>query len=369
MRNIIVNLFHAVQYEEFIRVVVSDASILSLHIRKEKLLNALKFALKDKADLFQYLKENENAPVEIVISNEATECQSITTGKLKEKDIISLSNNLLTEKSESANILFYEKKLLYGNNFISICLMKLSSPVVSIFQQLLSVKNLAISVSCWPMWIIASYFNLYSSDMDKFSASLFIIEFEESWEIIVLNNGNYFCYRRGNIRNFNRKLEIENTLTYIGQALKINLNDVAIYSVGKDMIMSFTKNSPIDMKIISKIGKFKMLHNSKNTIRIAKLGAGILSLTILSNALHNIVEIFDYKREIKDANQIINSIDNKVIDEIAIWENIDGCNYTPLIDFKNVLRENSPDKRLKNALINIDVKTNKITVETIADEQ
>ncbi|MDR3224321.1 MAG: hypothetical protein LBT03_01915 [Holosporales bacterium] len=368
MRNII-RLFDDVGREEFIRAVVFDKSVLLCHIRDSKSIKTVSFDFNDINDLFSYLAEYEIIPIEVIISSKTMFCKSIVVNKLRESDVISLATSMLSEKKETVNIVCYEKKLSYRTGDIVICDMKVDTTASYLIQKLLKVKNLVLSASCWPIWIVSSYFDMYNSDLNKFSASLFVIEYDDSWEMVVFYCGCYTCYRRGNIENFDRKIEIENTLMHINKTLKIDPNDVVVYSIAENTILCFTANSPVDMRFVSTEGKFEVSKCSRILDRIVKFGGGTLFLTMFICTITDVFKVFEYQRKIESANNTMKSVDTKVLNEAALWKDINQNNVSKKINFKKELRKNhNTKKNLKKATVKINTDTNEVTVNTIHDE-
>jgi hypothetical protein len=363
------NLFKNITNKDFIRIVVFDNFLHLLHIKEGEQTQKLLFNLREKHELFKYLDKNRSLPIEIAIYSNTMTCKSISINNLKRKDLKVLAMNMLIDKEKLINVVCYENKLSYKNKVILFCDMKLTPIIITIIQELLSVKNRIISTSCWPLWLINSYLSNYKIDTDKFPVALFTIENEDIWEIIVLFDERYVCYRHGAIGNFNKKLETENTIKYVNQVLDINPNNIAIYSITEETILSFRKTQQINMNIVSKneklntIGELRKFDNCINFACIAGL------LFFLCSAALNTVKIFSCDVKIANINKIIDGIDKELLNEIKIWDEVDYLNYKTNFDFKNALEKHLQNSQKKLLNVSMEVKAENITVNTITENQ
>jgi hypothetical protein len=248
--------------------------------------------------------------------------------------------------------------------------MKLSSVGLGAIQELLNIENSITSVSSWPFWIVSSYFDFYPEEIDKFSAYTFIVENEKEWEIIIIRNKEYVCYRRGNIENFDKKTETENSIKFIVQNFNIDPNDVVICAISDKTISSFIQSSTIDMNIISNSVSFDISHEPNNLNKIAKILCSIIFFGISLNMISDIFKIRSYGEKIENAENTISLIDPNMVKEIATWENINesDCLFKP--DFKSALRKKTSElgQKLQNVSMEVDDKTKEIILKTIYDE-
>lgn len=367
----IIDLFGKINFEEFIRVILFDDSIKLIHILNNKLINKISIELREKTKIFEYLENNSSIPMDVIISSNTMSCRSVSVNKLKEKDIHTLATNILVGKKESINLVCYEKKMSYRNGAVSLCDMKLSPVISIILEEILNIGNPVSSFLGWPFWIVSSYFELYPSDKNKFEASLFIIETEKIWEIIAIHNEKYICYRHGNLENFNKKIETENVIKFTNQMFNIDPNDMVIYSINNKTISTFTKNSHVRMKAISKSGEICIANKTQNINFILKIACSIVFLGLFINTIFDVIKIFHYDNRIQESRDTIDSIDPEIVNEIAFWGSLDDYGYMDRVDFKSKLKEKTKNskQKLQNASIKIDEKTKQIVMNTIYDNE
>jgi hypothetical protein len=363
------NLFHDVTRKEFIRVVILDDYLRLLHVREREHTQTLRFSPMEKYKLFGYLSDNSSLPFEIIIYNNAMTCKSISVNNLKRKDLKTLASNILVDKEKLVNVVCYENKFSYKNKVVLFCDMKLTPVTISIIHELLAVKNQVISISCWPLWLINSYLSHHKIDTDKFPVALFTVENENIWEIIVLFDGKYVCYRHGIIENFNKKLETENTIKYINQILDVNLNDIAIYSITEETILNFKKIQRTNMNIVSKDKKLNVVSGLRKFDNYIKLACTACLLLFLCNAALSSVKILNYRAKITNINKIIDGVDKNLLNEIDIWNEVNDMDFKVDFDFKKALEECIQDKQKKLLNVSMEIKAGNIIVNTITEGQ
>ncbi len=352
--------------KEFIRIIISDDKVKLSHFKDKTIIKNLDVLLKENQQIFNYLLENSSVFTEIVISSNTIFNRSISLRNLKESDIKALATNLLIEKKESANLVAYEKKLSYRNGFANICNMNLSSAFILILDNLLKIENPIISISTWPIWLVSSYFQIYSMDLNKFEISVFIGEYENRWEIIAVQNKKLISYRQGNIENFNKKSETENILKYITHTLNVSLNDIVIYSINNDTISEFSSIAPVNMSLVSKSGNFVDFNRKQSLNIIFKAACIIGFLVVFSSTIFDIYKIFDYKNQIQNNENLLEGIPDTVTKDLPLWNELKEYNYDHHIRLKTELQKETDMKRkLKNVSIKIDEKSDKLTINTI----
>lgn len=368
----ILNLFCKLSYDEFIRCFVFDDYIELSHIKDEKIFKTTKYDFIDKTNIFTYLENNATIPVEFVISNKTMNCKSVSLKNISSKDVKTLVKNTLINKGESINTICFEKKISYKSGSISISEFNLNPVLTKILEELLEIKNQIISVLTWPIWIIYSYFDKFPEDRNKFMTSIFVIENENGWEIIALYKGKFICYRRGGIENFNKNLEIENTMKYMSHMLKADPKDLAIYSINDETLKTFVVNSRVNMEIMSKSETLNIKQNPKNFNRTIKIASCSMFLLLFTNTVADIIKIFNIDEKIESSEKNIESIDKNILSEISMWNDIDSGNYIMQANFKDTLRKYAASEkinRLQNVSMKVNDETKKVDIAAIPDNE
>lgn len=356
--------------KEFIRIFVLDDMLKLYHLKDEKYIKRLEALLKNHVEVFSYLHQHISLPIEIVISSNTMFNRIVNLRNLKESDIRTLAKNLLTEKNEAINLVSYEKKFSYRRGFINICDMKLSPVVLTILSNLLHIENPISKISTWPIWIVASYFKTYQVDINKFEFSLFIGEYEKRWEIIAVKNKKIISYRQGNIASFNKKTETENVLKYIKITFDIKLEDIIIYSLNDETIDEFTDMASVNMNLMSNSNEFNDFNQRQNLDTLFKVACSIGFLIAFSSTVFDIFKIFDYKQDIQSNERFLSDIPDKVVEEIPLWNQLKDYNYDHRINIKSeIKKELTNNRKLRNVSINIDEKSNKLTINTVYEHQ
>lgn len=352
--------------KEFIRVIISDDKLNLFHFRDKIIIKSIEVLLRENSQIFNYLSENSSIFIEIIISSNTMVNRSISLRNLKESDIKTLATNLLIEKKETVNFVAYERKLSYRSGFATICNMNLSSALILILDNLLKLENPIYAISTWPIWLVSSYFQYYPMDLNKFEVSLFVGEYNNRWEIIATQNKKIISYRQGNIENFNKKAETENILKYITNTFNVSLEDIVIYSINNETLNEFTDIAPVNMSLISKSKSF-VDFNRKQTLNLVFKAACIIGFLIaFSTTVFDIFRIFDYKNHIQNNENLLEEIPTNVVNEIPLWNKLRKYNYDHHIKLKSELqKELDIHKKLKNVSIKIDEKNDKLTINTV----
>jgi hypothetical protein len=360
-------MFRYGNFEEFIRIVVFDDNLLLCHFKNGKLQHTSDFGPQDKKEVFEYLNKNTAIPVEVAIHSSTLACQSISASNLKSGDIRALATNLLSEKDESIDTMFYEASAQPGCSSVIMCDMRMQPEILAFVQGLPAAKNPILSISCWPLLVARHYYDLHESDVRVFAALLLIIECDESWEMIVTCDGSCAYYRSGDTSNFDRTTEIENTLKYINKILKIKPSDIVIHSVSRDVILNFTKASPIHMGIISKAAKVDIVRYSRGAEKIIKLGCIFVTLLTCVCSTMDLLEIWNHKGKLTEARKVIKSIDKRIFDEASLWQSLEANSYGSSLDCKAVLLQHIRDDAgiLRNASIAVGPSAKDVKVSVV----
>jgi hypothetical protein len=236
-------------------------------------------------------------------------------------------------------------------------------------QKLLTVKNLISSVSCWPIWIANHYCSLYQSDSHKFAALLLITEHDELWEMVVVRNRNCMYYRSGNINVFNKAKETEDTLQYISRILKINPNNVMIYTIAKEAILNLTEASTARMSCVSRGVKISIAHYVREIDKVIKFGSYLIIAISAICSVINAFNIVNYNEKLTKAHETIASIDKKIINEACMWKSIESIGYGNILDFREMLLQRVQESKvLRNASITMGESVDDVKINVIPEE-
>jgi hypothetical protein len=356
--------------QNFIRVAVFDNGIRLTHIKDFRVATDISSEFIHKDEILQYLSKNTTVGVELVISDRIILCKSISSDKLSIRDIRSLAENTIG-KQDIANTVCYELPLFKKVKSIVMCTLFLNPIIADVIQQFMRINNLLLGITCWPVWVVDSYFALFPGDSRKFGASLFTIESEKTLEIIVTNDDKFICYRRGNIETFNKAIEEQNTIRYIFQAHKINPNDVAIYHINNETINRFTSRSARCMRIISQSLNCNMIEFARIAHRISSCLCGLVFCLLSVCTVTKYIELRDIKEKIRDSQDVLKSVDKKIMDESNLWALLHG-DYHKNYDFKKAIREQMREDRLERAnkiTLNVDKSSNTVSVDLCVHER
>ena len=367
----IIELFKDISFEEFLRIILSDNSLTLIHINKATIINKIDVDLIDKIRIFEYIKERLSLPLEVIISSNTMSCRSVALDRLNEKSLIALANNVIDGKNGSVNLVCYEKKLLYGKGNASFCDMKLTPVTIAILKEAINIGNPISAVAAWPFWLVSSYFKIHPADSDKFKAPIFVVKQHNSLEIIALYNGKYVYYRKTSLENLDENAEIDNAIKFLGQLFNTELDDIVIYNLNEETLNTFTMNSSINMKLVSKTADFAIDDKARRASLILKSACSLFFIGLFTNTIFDVVKIFNYNARTHTAEKVMNSIDPGVIDEIATWNSLED--YVPIkhLDVKSQIAEKTKgsSKKLQNVSVKIDEKTKQGTVDIIYEEK
>jgi hypothetical protein len=345
------------------RVAIFDNCIRLAHIKNLKIAKDISSDFIHRGSILRYLSENAKTSVELIISDRVISCKSILLDKLSIRDVMRLAESSIN-KQEIANTACYELPLLKKMKNIAICTLFLNPIIADIVQQFLKIDNLILGITCWPIWIVDSYFSLFPEDSKKFGVSLFTVESEKTLEIIVMNDDKFICYRRGDIETFNKTIEEQNTIRYISQVYKINPNDIAIYHISNDTISGFAERSTRYMHVVSQNLNCKFLGFSRIVRGIMSCISGIIFCYLTFVIAINGLDLCEMKEKIQRSKGILQSVDKRVIDEADLWIELQG-RYNEQYDFKGAVRKKMEESGLNHAskiILNVDETLNTVLV-------
>lgn len=323
MQKKILNLFSGNAKKNFVRVNVFDDFLSIAHIKNGVTSNKSTVDIDHSAKLLAYLHTHITHPIEIVIGSSAMSCKSVPAKKMTNGDVRSLAIHTLDNKKHSVNTIFYgHRKIFASKEQVSICEALISPKATSVLNELLLVRNPIHCITVWPIWVVSTYFDRFLEDENKFACSLFIVERNDSCEIIGYNAGGFVCYRQGLNSSTNKKVEIEETIRYLSQFHKISSDDVAIYVINEDVLDGFVTHSNQNMSMISNVIDDKLLPLNCNVCKIANISMLSISSILLISLLVNTAERRNIIDELDAELKIANSIDKKVLDEAPLWQNI-----------------------------------------------
>ncbi|MDR1234206.1 MAG: hypothetical protein LBJ92_03630 [Holosporales bacterium] len=381
--------FYSLRFD-LIRLFAFDDSIKLTHIRNERIIRSIKCNLPDtrptpkppeseqKTDyvtggkgtidtILTYLNNNPKIPVEIIISNKTMSCRSVPAN-LSNSDIKSMVASDL--RSDSTNTVLYESNLFKKYGSIVSCKMQLPKQIIDSIKFILGIGNHFLGITCWPIWIISSYFIAFPEDKNKFSTSIFTIEMKCNWEIIVLHEDRYVCYRRGLNDQFDKNDEIANTIKHVSQICKIDPEDVVIYSINENTIASFTNRSESYMNILSDGIDFSSIKISQNLRRVINVSCILLLITLPLTMVSDIIDTFEISANIEESQKALNSVDRNVLNEIELWKRIGSSLHFKKHNFYSELQkyaECNDVKLLRQASLTVDESSDQITIDIVPE--
>jgi hypothetical protein len=360
----IANLRH-VRFSEFFRLIIFDDFVVLQHVKNGAITKQIQSDLVDFRTLADYLHGNYKISVEIIVANKSISCKSISS-KLSRADLKDFANENL--KQDAVNIVFYENKFFDKRKSITICYLLLQPKIICILQRVINLDNNILGITCWPVWLISSYFDAFPKDRGKFNASFFTIETSRGWEIIALHEDNFVCYRNVSGDNLDRELETDNTIKYVARICKINPENIAIYSISESIIADFTKKSTNYMNMISNDIDHNHLKFSQYLYRVINLAFVIFFIFIPYEIITEAMSIFDVNDKICTAEIDMASIDRNVLNEIDVWISIDEYINRYQADFRGTLKEyvkRNNCKLLQKASLKLDECSNEIIIEVV----
>jgi hypothetical protein len=350
---------------DFIRILFFDDLVKLMHIKNGKVMRNLQCDLSDMNEVVVFLRNNSKISVELIIANKTMLCRSVPAN-LSRTDIRNLST--VDTRSNATNAALYESNLFKKRGSIALCNMQLSSQTIDAMKCILESNNHFLGVTCWPIWVISSYFDAFPEDKNKFSTSVFTVEDEGRWEIIVLHDNKYVCYRHGSDEYFDKDAEVANTIKHVSQICKIDPGSVAIYSINESTIASFTDRSDFYMNILLDNINFNAIKISQTLQRLLNVSC-LLLLTILPwTLISDVVNTVELSTKIEESRRELGSIDQTVLSEIELWKKVGPSLPFKKHDFHAELQkciEDSDVQLLRKASLTIDESSDRIIVNIV----
>ena len=321
------------KYKEFVRIFLYKNGLKCIHIKEDVIINSYQCAFSEVNKI--------KLPIELIVHHRSMNCNSFPVNGLSKKEVNNLVHNTLeknTNNNSQYNTIFYRKKKKKSRNskLIQMCECDLDKEMLNVLNSLSDNTN--ISTTVFPIWVTANFINMYYNNTYEFTTNVFVTEYLDCWNIIVINNNRIIYNSSGLLESFNKSIEIPNTLTHIKNTYNINIDDIIIYEFGDITMDSFTSYYRKSMKMITKsISPInKATHNnSNNIIKIACSSCiGINLYFLLSNgyALHNLLVN-------KAANiSYINNCNNNIVNDLKTWHGLHDIYYSlKNINYKKTL--------------------------------
>ena len=311
------------KYKEFVRIFLYKNGLNCIHIKEDVVIN--KYQCE-----FSEIK-NINLPIELIVHHRSMNCNSFITKELSKKEVISLVNNTI-EKNITNNSQF--NTVFYGiiNNktsnsrLIQICECDLNKEMLNIFHLLANNPNVSINV--FPVWVTTNFIKVYCNNTYEFTTNIFVIEYLDCWNIIVINDHHIIYNRSGLLDSFQKNIELTNTLNHIKNNYKINIDDIIIYEFGEDTIDSLTEYCESNMQIVSTINKTE---NNKrdihfnNIIKIACFSCISINIYFLFSNLYAIHNLLINKTS---NTNYIDNCNKSIVNDFNIWNNLHNIYYS-----------------------------------------
>lgn len=324
------------KYDEFIRLFLHKNGLNYIHIKEDVIINKYQCGFSDKLNINKL-----KLPIELIVHHRSMNCNSFVTKALSKKEIINLVNNTIeknTIDNNQYNTIFYstvnEKKS--NSKLIQICECDLNKEMLNIIYLLTNNPNVSITV--FPIWVTSIFIKMYCNNTYEFATNVFVIEYLDCWNIIVINDHHIIYNRSGLLDSFLKNIELTNTLNHIKDNYKINIDDIIIYEFGENTIDSLTEYYESNMQIVSTINKEENNKKEKNVNNIIKIACfsciGINFYFLLYNLynIHNLI--------INKTSNIsyINSCNKNIVNDLNIWNNLHNIYYSlKHINYKKVL--------------------------------
>ena len=370
MQKKILDMFSDNSTKNFIRINIFDDFLNILHVKSGSVYNKLTIEHSKSSEMFAYLENNAKSSVEIVVGSRTMACKSAPSKGMSTTDVKSLAANILGNRNHAANTVFYEhKSIINSRKHIAICDAMLPPGTIKTIQKLFDIKNLIRCITVWPLWVVSTYFGELIDDTNKFSCFLFVIEHENSWEIIGYNSGGFVCYRQGENNSTDNKTEIESTIKYLYQFHKVSPDNIAIYVANEEDLDGFVACSNRYMSVMSDVIDEKTIPLTNNVRKIANFGMlSLLSFLAVSSFL-KLYDNNEILEKIDSAHKMVDSVGKKIIEEVDLWANISVEDMRQL-DYKGSLRNHikeSRNKMLQRAILE-EKGDGQIAIESVFSE-
>ena len=311
------------KYKEFVRIFLYENGLNYIHIKEDVIVN--KYQCE-----FSRIK-NINLPIELIVHHRSMNCNSFITRQLSKKEVVSLINNTIEKNitnNSQFNTIFYStiNGKTSNSNLIQICECDLNKEMLNTFRLLSS--NPKVSMTVFPVWVTTNFIKTYCNNTYEFATNIFVIEYLDCWNIIVINDHHIIYNRSGLLNSFQKNIELTNTLNHMKNNYKINIDNIIIYEFGEDTIDSLTKYYKSNMQITSILNK---IENNKrdihfnNIIKIACFSCISINAYFLFSNLYVIHDLLINK--ISNTHYIDNCNKN-IVNDFNIWNNLHNTYYS-----------------------------------------
>lgn len=334
--------------KEFIRLFLYKNGLSCIHIKEDVIIN------KYQCDFLNINKINIHKlklPIELILHHRSMNCNSFITKELSKKEVINLVKNTIEKNSinnNQSNTIFYNtiNNKESNSKLIQICECDLDKEMFNIFNLL--TNNLSVSFTVFPIWVTTNFIKMYYNNTYEFSVNVFVIEYLDCWNIIVVSDHHIIYNRSGLLDSFQKHIELTNTLNHIKNTYNINIDDIIIYEFGEETIDSLTKYCRNSMHMITNINKDKNkidIKKSNNIIKIACFSCIGINCYFLFNNFYAINNLIIKKVSNMD---YINSCNKNIINDLNIWNklrniycSLNNIDYTKTLNY--YLTENHTD--------------------------
>lgn len=350
------------KYKEFIRVFLYKNGLNCIHIKEDVIVDKYQCDFEDKNKF-----SNGNTcklPIELIVNHRSMICNSLVTKELSNKEVNNLVHNTIeknTVSNNQLNTIFYsvvnDKKS--NSKILYTCECELSKEMLNVIKLLNNkynacsyINNSTISTTVFPIWVTYNFIKMYYNNTYEFSTNVFVIEYLDCWNIIVINDNKIIYNRSGLLTSFKKinsgntdartteikHTELTNTLHHIKNTYNIDIDDIIIYEFGGETIDSLTKYYKGNMKMISNTddseGKVSCINNN-TFIKVACLSCIAINCSFLCYNFYNMHKVLLNK------NSCINYINNcnkNIINDFSIWNKLHNIYYyLKDINYKKVL--------------------------------
>ena len=376
------------KYKEFLRLFLYKNGLKCIHIKEDVIIDRYQCDFTDNLTYNKY----KNVPIELIVNHRSMICNSLVTKELSNKEVINLVKNTIeknTINNNQSNTIFYSvfKDKKSNSKVLQTCECDLNKEIINVINLIKNncnkhnyINNPTVSTTVFPIWVTYSFMKMYYNNTYEFSTSVFVIEYLDCWNIIVVNNNNIIYNRSGLLDSFQRiddnidaeklnkfsdnnstcndniygndnnicsshtcsanlkHIELTNTLNHIKNTYNIDIDDIIIYEFGEETIDSLTKYYKNNMKMISNINTSESQLSCKKPNNIIKIACfsciGINCYFLLNNiyTMHNLLVN-------KNSNMnFINNCNKNLIKDFSIWNNLHNIYYyLKDIDYKKIL--------------------------------
>lgn len=319
MKSIIRNRF---KKNTVIQIFIKDESIKIKQISNSKIDFETIYTQENINNLYYYLESALGASVQLIYSGDMS-FRNINSVRMSQTNIKNMLSANIIENNTYFNTSFFTADFVEKDKIsLNICDISFSEFAAGVIDKLIAEGSNLVSIVSFPQWIVLSYFSIFKIDKSKFPIAIFVVKNNESTEIIATSgNEKIMCYRKFIENDLSEKNEVMRTMEYISREKKIALDDISIYHISEETLISFTKLVESEMRFVSTIiAERNIIFEEYGSAIKMVLRALCFSLLVVSG--YKTYDIIEFNNKISKAYKIIRSVPACIISEMDCWKSV-----------------------------------------------